>query len=87
MPYGPPNPDYLEGAAWLATFLDEHGLTPEMASHVLGVNQARVWEWLRQRRELPEEIRERLERWHRDGCPRFEYWDEYRYRHLHSRTR
>jgi hypothetical protein len=82
MPYNPPVPEYGEQAAWLDDFMRQHGLTTETASHVLGVNQARLWEWLKQRRALPDEIRERLERWAVDGCPRFAYWDEYRYRNL-----
>lgn len=82
MSYGPPNSENQELAHWLAEFLREHGLSTETASHVLGVNQARVWEWLHQRRELPDDVRQRLEQWAEDGCPRFAYWDPYRYRHL-----
>ncbi len=82
MRYGPPVAEYLAGAAWLDEFMRAHGLSTEGTSHVLGVNQARVWEWLRQRREFPEDARRRLERWAADGCPRFPYWEEYPYRHF-----
>jgi hypothetical protein len=80
VPYGPPNSEYSEGAIWFADFMRRHQLTSETASHVLGVNPARVWEWLHARRPLPGDVRQRLERWAADGRPRFAYWDSDQYR-------
>jgi hypothetical protein len=74
MSYGPARPDCANGAAWLQQFMNEHGLSTEAVSHIVGVNQARIWEWSKQRRPLPDEAREHLERWAADGCPRFDYW-------------
>src|SRR5205807_2169431 len=77
--YGPPREEYREGAEWLASFMQQHELTSDTASHVVGVNSGRVWEWLNARRPLSASVRERLERWAADGRPRFAYWDPDQY--------
>ena len=48
--------------------------TKELISRVLGINQARVAEWLNDGKPVPEEAAIMLERWERAGCPSFEFW-------------
>lgn len=68
------NPDTADGAYWLDAFMRRHGLTKQDVNLVLGVNPARVQEWLKQEKRLPANVQRRLERWEADGCPRFAYW-------------
>ena len=72
--YGPPKEEYAAGAAWLETFIHTHGLTQDQVSHILGVNHARVWEWLHQQDAIPEEAVGNLRAWSEAGGPQFTYW-------------
>ena len=76
MRYGPPNPDYVEGAEWLQRFMRRNDLSEQRVALIVGMNQARVWEWLHQRRALPSNVQNRLERWESDGGPTFPYWHD-----------
>jgi len=69
------NPE-VAGAAWLDEFMRQHGLSKQTVNLVLGVNPARVQEWLRAQKPLPLNVRRRLERWADDGCPAFRYWQD-----------
>jgi plasmid maintenance system antidote protein VapI len=64
------------GNGWLMTYMRRLGLSKQDVQLVLGVNPARVHEWLKGEKQLPQDVVQRLNRWEAAGCPRFEYWEQ-----------
>lgn len=68
------NPNLTGNSAWLEEFMHRHQLSKQVVAQILGENQARPCEWLKQIRPFPDEARHRLQQWEAGGCPRFPYW-------------
>jgi hypothetical protein len=61
-------------AGWLNRLVDDGIVTVQAIHTVLGVNPARIYEWMRGSTDFPHDASDSLTKWLDDGRPQFDYW-------------